>query len=78
MLVSHHSMAREFSRSEISRVIPISGRHPQTDPYERLRHGRFAEWRLMIDGLVSRPALLSLAELKALLVRRYLSNASVL
>jgi DMSO/TMAO reductase YedYZ molybdopterin-dependent catalytic subunit len=64
LLMSHHSMAREFNRSEVSRVIPISGTHPETDVYERLRHDGFADWRLTVDGLVARPAIFSLAELK--------------
>jgi DMSO/TMAO reductase YedYZ molybdopterin-dependent catalytic subunit len=66
ILMFHHSMAREFNRSEISKVIPVSGRHPQTDPYERLRSSGFADWRLVVDGLVARPASFSLTELKML------------
>ena len=65
LLMSRHSMAREFNRSEISKVVPINGKHPQTDPYERLRHGDFADWRLTVDGLVARPSSFSLAELKS-------------
>jgi DMSO/TMAO reductase YedYZ molybdopterin-dependent catalytic subunit len=64
ILMSHHSMAREFHHTEISKVAPISGEHPQTEAYERLRHGGFAEWRLIVDGLVERPCSFSLAELK--------------
>jgi DMSO/TMAO reductase YedYZ molybdopterin-dependent catalytic subunit len=64
VLMSHHSMAREFNRSEVSRAIPISGRHPETEVYERLRHNGFADWRLTVDGLVARPAIFSLPELK--------------
>jgi DMSO/TMAO reductase YedYZ molybdopterin-dependent catalytic subunit len=65
ILMSHHSMAREFNRSEISKVVPISGKHPESDPYERLRHVGFADWRLSVDGLVARPSSFSLAELKS-------------
>lgn len=65
ILTSHHSMAREFNRSEISKVAPINGKHPQTDPYERLRHAGFVDWRLTVDGLVTRPSSFSLAELKS-------------
>jgi DMSO/TMAO reductase YedYZ molybdopterin-dependent catalytic subunit len=64
LLMSHHSMAREFNRSEISTVLPVSGTHPETDSYERLRHAGFADWRLTVDGLVARPTSFSLAELK--------------
>jgi DMSO/TMAO reductase YedYZ molybdopterin-dependent catalytic subunit len=58
------SMAREFDRSQISTVIPVNGPAPKTEPYQTLRAGGFADWRLKIDGLVDRPVSLSLDELK--------------
>jgi DMSO/TMAO reductase YedYZ molybdopterin-dependent catalytic subunit len=66
VLTSGHSLAREFDRSHISPVAPVNGDPPTTDSYQRDLDGAFAEWRLPIDGLVSRPASLSLADLKAL------------
>ena len=57
-------MAREFDRSQISTVIPVNGEAPKTEPYQRLLAGRFADWRLTIDGLVDRPGSFSLADLK--------------
>ena len=63
-LMSHHSMAREFNRSQITKTFPINGNPPQTDTYQRLLHGKFADWHLTVDGLVARPSLFSLAELK--------------
>jgi DMSO/TMAO reductase YedYZ molybdopterin-dependent catalytic subunit len=65
LLMSHHSVAREFNRSEISKVFPINGGVPETETYERVSAGGFAEWRLVVEGLVARPTALSLAELKA-------------
>jgi DMSO/TMAO reductase YedYZ molybdopterin-dependent catalytic subunit len=64
ILMSGHSLAREFDRSQISKVIPINGGPPKTEAYQRLLAGKFADWRLQIDGLVARPGPLSLAELK--------------
>ena len=64
ILTSHHSLAREFNRSDISKVIPVNGAHPQTEPYQRLLAGKFVDWRLAIDGLVARPSSFSLDELK--------------
>jgi DMSO/TMAO reductase YedYZ molybdopterin-dependent catalytic subunit len=64
ILISRHSLAREFNRSEISKVVPVSGDPPKTDPYQRLLAGSFAAWRLKIDGLVARPTSFSLDELK--------------
>jgi len=36
LLTSHHSLAREFHRSEISKVHPVNGKHPETEPYQLL------------------------------------------
>jgi DMSO/TMAO reductase YedYZ molybdopterin-dependent catalytic subunit/thiosulfate reductase cytochrome b subunit len=60
------SMAREFDRSQISKVIPVNGPAPKDEAFQRLRQGDFAEWRLQVDGLVARPGSLSLAELRSL------------
>ena len=38
-LMSHHSLAREFSRSEISKVAPVNGAPPQNETYQRLLAG---------------------------------------
>jgi DMSO/TMAO reductase YedYZ molybdopterin-dependent catalytic subunit len=64
LLTSHHSLAREFNRSEISKIAPVNGEPPQTEVYQRLLAGGFADWRLTVDGLVERPSSFSLAELK--------------
>jgi DMSO/TMAO reductase YedYZ molybdopterin-dependent catalytic subunit len=64
LLMSHHSLAREFDRSQISKVFPVNGEPPRTELYERLQAAQFADWRLKLDGLVARPSLLSLTELK--------------
>ena len=64
LLMSHRSMAREFSRSEISNVIPVNGDVPENETYLRLEAGGFADWGLMVDGLVAHPSAFSLAELQ--------------
>lgn len=64
ILMSRHPLAREFTRSDISNVAPINGDIPHNDTYQRLFAGDFADWRLILDGLVARPASWSLAELK--------------
>ncbi|MGB8536072.1 MAG: molybdopterin-dependent oxidoreductase [Acidobacteriaceae bacterium] len=66
LLTSHHSMAREFSRSEISDVSPVNHGHPDYDPYQRMLFNKFKDWRLYVDGLVARPMSFSLADLKSL------------
>lgn len=64
LLTAHHSMAREFNRSEISKVIPVNGKHPEVEQYQRLLAGNFVDWCLKVDGLVARPASFSLEELQ--------------
>lgn len=64
ILTSGHSMAREFTRSEISKVAPVTGDPPRRDPYRRHLAAGFRDWRLSVDGLVARPASFSLADLK--------------
>jgi DMSO/TMAO reductase YedYZ molybdopterin-dependent catalytic subunit len=64
ILMSHHSLAREFNRSEISRVAPVNGKPPENETYQRLLAGGFQDWHLTVDGLVERPAVFSLAELQ--------------
>ena len=75
ILVSfRHSFAREFNRSEISKVIPVSGPPPTTDPYQRDLADKFANWRLTVDGLVSRPTSFSLEGLKRFPMRSNITH----
>jgi DMSO/TMAO reductase YedYZ molybdopterin-dependent catalytic subunit len=66
LVTSSRSLAREFDRSQISKVIPINGKRPEVEAYQRLLADGFADWKLTIDGLVARPSSFSLADLKRL------------
>ena len=66
LLTSRHSLAREFKRSDISKIAPVNGPHPTDENYRKLLANGFRDWRLLIEGLVGRPASLSLEELKRL------------
>lgn len=74
LLMMRQPLAREFSRSEISKVAPVYGEPPLNDDYQRLLAGHFADWRLTIDGLVARPSSWSLAELKRLPARSQITH----
>jgi DMSO/TMAO reductase YedYZ molybdopterin-dependent catalytic subunit len=74
LLTSHHSLAREFSRRDISKVAPINGEAPANDTYERLRSRDFADWRLTVDGMVAQPTSFSLADLKRLPSRSQITH----
>ncbi len=64
-LLTRHSLAREFSRSQISKPPFANEIEPPTDRFKRLQAERFADWRLTIDGMVARPATYSLDQLKS-------------
>src|SRR5215470_6438860 len=66
LLTSRHSLAREFKRSDISRIAPVNGPHPTDENYRKLLANGFRDWRLLVEGLVGRPVSLSLEELKRL------------
>jgi DMSO/TMAO reductase YedYZ molybdopterin-dependent catalytic subunit len=63
-LLTHRTLAREYTRSDISKIAPVKGEPPENETHQRLLAGGFADWRLKIDGLVARPSFFSLAELR--------------
>jgi DMSO/TMAO reductase YedYZ molybdopterin-dependent catalytic subunit len=64
-LITKHSLAREFSRSQISQPPFANEMPPLNEAFKRLQAGGFADWRLSINGMVARPASFSLAQLKS-------------
>jgi DMSO/TMAO reductase YedYZ molybdopterin-dependent catalytic subunit len=73
VLLSSQPLAREFDRGAISTNFPaINTVLPETEAYRKDMARGFADWRLTIDGLVSRPTELSLADL-----RRFVSRTQI-
>lgn len=64
-LLTRHSLAREFSRSQISKRPVQNTLAPPNDAFKKLQAGGFADWRLSIDGMVERPASFSLPQLRS-------------
>jgi DMSO/TMAO reductase YedYZ molybdopterin-dependent catalytic subunit len=64
-LLTRHSLAREFSRSQISAKPLMNEVAPLGDNFQRLQKEGFADWRLNVAGMVARPASFSVAELKS-------------
>lgn len=64
-LLTRHSMAREFSRSQISDKPLANEVAPLGDEFKRLHDGGFAEWRLAVDGMVARPTSFSVEQIKS-------------
>lgn len=67
LILDRHKLAREFSAADISPVFKANGTtQPDTPDYVRASANGFADWQLVIDGLVDRPQSFSLAALKRL------------
>jgi DMSO/TMAO reductase YedYZ molybdopterin-dependent catalytic subunit len=64
-LLTTHSRAREFSRSQISKRPFANEIPPLSEEFKRLQAGKFSDWRLSISGMVARPASFSLDQLKS-------------
>jgi len=63
-LLTRHSFAREFSRSQISNPPLANEMAPLNGEFKRLQAGGFTDWRLSVNGMVDRPTSFSLAQLK--------------
>jgi DMSO/TMAO reductase YedYZ molybdopterin-dependent catalytic subunit len=72
-LLTRHSLAREFSPSQISKPPLANEMPPLNDAYKRLQAGGFVDWRLSINGMVDRPTSFSLAQLKTYPTRKQIT-----
>jgi DMSO/TMAO reductase YedYZ molybdopterin-dependent catalytic subunit len=73
-LLTRHSLAREFSRSQISNPPFANETAPASDHFKRLQADGFKDWRLSIEGLVVQPASLSLDDVRRFPVRRQITE----
>ena len=73
-LLTRQSLAREFSRSQISNPPFANETAPPTDQFKSLQANGFKDWRLSIEGLVAQPGSLSLDDLKRFSVRRQITE----
>jgi DMSO/TMAO reductase YedYZ molybdopterin-dependent catalytic subunit len=73
-LLTRHSMAREFAPSQISKPPFANEVDPLGEPFHRLQKDNFTGWRLDVDGMVARPASLSLGELRSFPVRSQITH----
>src|ERR1700747_1279228 len=55
-LLTRHSLAREFSRSQISKPPFPNEIPPLSEAYKRLQAGGFADWRLSVSGMGRPPS----------------------
>ncbi|HEY4048739.1 MAG TPA: molybdopterin-dependent oxidoreductase [Acidobacteriaceae bacterium] len=75
-LLTTHSLAREFPRSMISKTPFANETPPPNEAFKRHQAAGFSDWRLSVDGMVDRPASLSLSELKVLPVHSQITEVA--
>ena len=73
-LPTRHSLAREFSRGQISNPPFANEIAPPSDQFKRLQTDGFKDWRLSVEGLVAQPASLSLDDVRRFPVRRQITE----
>jgi DMSO/TMAO reductase YedYZ molybdopterin-dependent catalytic subunit len=64
-LLTRHSLAREFSRSQISKRPFENEIAPLSEEFKRFQAAKFTDWRLVVDGMVQRPTSFSVDQLKS-------------
>ncbi|MGC2400829.1 MAG: molybdopterin-dependent oxidoreductase [Acidobacteriaceae bacterium] len=75
-LLTTHSRAREFPRSMISSDPFANEVAPFKDDFKQHIAAGFVDWRLAVDGLVSRPASFSLSDLKKFPMRSQITEVA--
>jgi len=66
-LLGRGALAREFTRADITPNFKANGTiNPPDADYQAMVAGGFADWKLVVDGLVERPLALSLDQIRAL------------
>jgi DMSO/TMAO reductase YedYZ molybdopterin-dependent catalytic subunit len=69
------ALAREFDAADMSPVFRANGtRMPASADYAAHVASRFADWRLVVDGLVARPLSLSMAQIGAMPARTQITR----
>lgn len=75
LLISRKALAPEFTDADISRDFRANGSiSPGDADYRKLLMGGFADYRLVVDGLVDKPLSLTLAQVRALTSRTQITR----
>jgi DMSO/TMAO reductase YedYZ molybdopterin-dependent catalytic subunit len=75
-LLTKHSLAREFPRSMISKVPFANPTAPPSEAFKRHQATGFSDWKLSVDGMVERPASLTLSDLKSLPIHNQITEVT--
>jgi len=73
-VLTARTAAREFPRSMISKKPFANEVEPPTEHFKRLASGGFRDWRLVVDGTVARPLVLTLSDLKSMPIRSQITE----
>lgn len=73
-LLTGQSNAREFQRSQISKIPHPTGKPPEGKEFAQLRDGGFKDWNLKVDGMVQRAGSFSMSALKGFPVRSQITQ----
>ena len=69
------ALRKEYSTSRCLRSFPANGNtDPGTEHYDNMRRNNFIDWEVIIDGLVSKPTIFSLAALKGMAARTQITR----
>ena len=75
MLVDRTALAKEFAASERSPIFRANGtRMPSGDAYARHMATGFTDWQMVIDGLVTRPQAIPLAQIRTMPARSQITR----
>jgi DMSO/TMAO reductase YedYZ molybdopterin-dependent catalytic subunit len=75
LVIDRTALAREFSPSEMSPVFRTNGNTmPRSPGYQAHVASRFADWRLVVEGLVTRPLALPLDRIRRLPARTQITR----
>ena len=70
-----NALAKEYSEADISKVFPANGNtDPGTQDYADMVQNNFADWDVVIDGLVTSPMMFSLASIKEMAARTQITR----
>jgi len=73
-VLTGQSLAREFPREKISKAPFANGKPPSDEMFLAHQAKGFVDWRLSIDGMVSRPVSLSIEDVKKMPSRSQITH----
>jgi DMSO/TMAO reductase YedYZ molybdopterin-dependent catalytic subunit len=73
-VIGKHALAREFPRGMISKAPFMNEVAPLSEDFKRHQAAGFKDWRLVVDGMVTRPVTLSVADLRAMAMRSQITE----